>query len=554
MNRYVEHVYAVSYYVGVQTLRLLHRMGRFSAFVLQPLLFFLRRTVGAWLADVGAILREGFQNLADSFSRIGGRIGSAWKRHPLQGVLAVLLLPVAACRRHRQGAKRLLRFGAAVAALAMLVSTIQYWNGITYAMALTVDGDVWGYVTDESVLQDGASMAQERVIGTDEWHAFQTQPVMTLSMAHETAILDKTQVCDLLLKKSDMSLIRACGIYVDGVLQGAVQDEDRAEDLLQDILDEYCEDREGVTASFFQMVELIEGLYPVSSVYAVQAMKERLITQGSEKEFYTVKDGDTFASVEQQTGATASDLRRLNPTMGSTLKAGQVLLVKDSKPHLKVLVTGTIQYEVEVPYTTQRVADASLNKGTERVRIKGKNGVNLVTATVAYLDSEELFSTVVSSTVVQEPVTKVIAYGTKVKHSKTYKGGKYAQGYFIWPVPYTRNITQHFGSAGGHGALDIAAAGIRGQNIVAADGGTVVVAAYRKGTSYGSYGKYIVIDHGGGYQTLYAHCDELLVSPGDVVQQGQTIGLVGNTGRSTNPHLHFEVQINGRRVNPSTYF
>ena len=93
-----------------------------------------------------------------------------------------------------------------------------------------------------------------------------------------------------------------------------------------------------------------------------------------------------------------------------------------------------------------------------------------------------------------------------------------------------------------------------GEDILAADGGKVIVAENPKGTSYWSFGKYIIIDHGGGYQTVYAHCSELLVKEGDTVLQGQRIALVGNTGRSTSPHLHFEVRVNGRRVNPLKFY
>lgn len=69
----------------------------------------------------------------------------------------------------------------------------------------------------------------------------------------------------------------------------------------------------------------------------------------------------------------------------------------------------------------------------------------------------------------------------------------------------------------------------------------------------GSYGYYIILDHGDGIQTLYAHCSELLVSVGDVVTKGQVIAKVGSTGNSTGPHVHFEVRINGERVDPLPY-
>ena len=84
--------------------------------------------------------------------------------------------------------------------------------------------------------------------------------------------------------------------------------------------------------------------------------------------------------------------------------------------------------------------------------------------------------------------------------------------------------------------------------IYAADGGTVSFAGWK-----GGYGNLVIVDHGGFYQTYYAHCSEILVSEGDQVYQGQNIALVGSTGNSTGPHLHFEVRYNGEPMNPLDY-
>ena len=72
-------------------------------------------------------------------------------------------------------------------------------------------------------------------------------------------------------------------------------------------------------------------------------------------------------------------------------------------------------------------------------------------------------------------------------------------------------------------------------------------------TNHSTYGKSIVIDHGNGISTIYAHCTSLMVSLGDSVEAGQTIATVGTTGRASGPHLHFEYMINGVRVNPAKY-
>jgi murein DD-endopeptidase MepM/ murein hydrolase activator NlpD len=128
--------------------------------------------------------------------------------------------------------------------------------------------------------------------------------------------------------------------------------------------------------------------------------------------------------------------------------------------------------------------------------------------------------------------------------------GEGASGMFSWPV--TGTITSPFGwrsnPFGGapefHQGLDIAAP--TGTTVTAAASGTVIMAQW-----YGGYGNYILIDHGGGYSTGYGHLSAIYVSNGQTVQKGQAIGAVGSTGESTGPHLHFEVRINGKPVDPA---
>jgi murein DD-endopeptidase MepM/ murein hydrolase activator NlpD len=123
-------------------------------------------------------------------------------------------------------------------------------------------------------------------------------------------------------------------------------------------------------------------------------------------------------------------------------------------------------------------------------------------------------------------------------------------GSFSWPV--TGTITSPFGwrsnPFGGspefHQGLDIAAP--TGTTVTAAAGGTVIMAQW-----YGGYGNYILIDHGGGYSTGYGHLSQIYVSNGQSVSRGQAIGAVGSTGQSTGPHLHFEVRIDGKPVDPA---
>ena len=107
------------------------------------------------------------------------------------------------------------------------------------------------------------------------------------------------------------------------------------------------------------------------------------------------------------------------------------------------------------------------------------------------------------------------------------------------------------GQYGTHGGTDIGAS--YGSAIYAAGSGTVVI-AYNNSAYNGGYGNYAMINHGNGIQTLYAHMSVCSVTVGQTVSAGQTIGYVGSTGRSTGPHLHFEVRVNGSRVDPQSYY
>lgn len=102
------------------------------------------------------------------------------------------------------------------------------------------------------------------------------------------------------------------------------------------------------------------------------------------------------------------------------------------------------------------------------------------------------------------------------------------------------------GQTKGHSGMDLAVP--TGTSVRAALPGTVTVSQYSS-----SYGYYVMIDHGGGLATLYAHNSKLLVKVGDVVQAGDIVSLSGSTGRSTGPHLHFEVRVNGERTDPRSY-
>ncbi|MGM0365997.1 MAG: murein hydrolase activator EnvC family protein [Actinomycetota bacterium] len=130
---------------------------------------------------------------------------------------------------------------------------------------------------------------------------------------------------------------------------------------------------------------------------------------------------------------------------------------------------------------------------------------------------------------------------------KSLTHGTSPTGKLLWPT--NGKLSSRFGPRGGrfHSGIDIYCS--RGTPIVAADAGQVIETGY-----HGGYGNFILIYHGGGFATFYAHLDGFAVSGGQSVSRGQTIGYVGTTGWTTGPHVHFEVRINGSARNPMGYF
>lgn len=131
--------------------------------------------------------------------------------------------------------------------------------------------------------------------------------------------------------------------------------------------------------------------------------------------------------------------------------------------------------------------------------------------------------------------------------------GAYGDGILSWPLPNNKRISSYFGyrilygRQDFHTGIDIPAS--MGTSIQSADAGKVILTQ----KSNTGYGWYVVVDHGGGIVTLYAHASAIYVSTGDMVQKGQSLAGVGSTGNSTGNHLHFEVRVNNKQINPLNY-
>ncbi len=215
-------------------------------------------------------------------------------------------------------------------------------------------------------------------------------------------------------------------------------------------------------------------------------------------------------------------------------------LYSDLAPRLDVTSTRAVTYTETIPYETITQENDQLDQTYRATLQEGSAGEAVVTAEIQTVDGQEHGRTILARTVLSEATDEIVEVGTRNVGIGT--------GEFDLPV-YGYTFTSGFKWRWGklHSGVDLAVA--EGTPVYAADNGKVIVAE----DSGNGYGNYIIIDHQNGFKTLYGHNSELLVSVGDIVAKGDKIALSGNTGNSTGPHLHFEIQVNDEKVDPQQY-
>ena len=217
--------------------------------------------------------------------------------------------------------------------------------------------------------------------------------------------------------------------------------------------------------------------------------------------------------------------------------------VKAEINKLNVKTVSTKVNEICVPYTTKNVYTTKEFVGYSKVTTAGVNGLTKETIVTEKVNAGPECEIEITKEVVSEPVQQVVTNGTARKNAS--KKAAVSSG-FIFPINARYKVSSYYGDGRNHKGVDICAD--KGVAIMAVGGGTVTYSGYD-----GDFGYNIIIDHGNGIKTRYAHASALYVQKGATVSQGDIIAAVGSTGYSTGNHLHFEVIVNGVRVNPAPY-
>lgn len=292
-----------------------------------------------------------------------------------------------------------------------------------------------------------------------------------------------------------------------------------------------------VEIAFGEDVEVVESYVNTDQITDVNTAIDLVTKDKEENKLYEVESGDCLTTIADKFNLSLAKLLEMNSylTADSTIDIGDEIVVTVPEPELSVIVKEERTYEEDYNAPIQYIDDDSMYQGEEVVQQEGTTGHRQVVAIISYRNGDETGREIIHETIMNESVPQVVIRGTLVPptYIKPLSGGTLSSGF------EKRWGTFHYG-------IDWACP--IGTAIKASCGGTVISAGWASG-----YGYCVTLQHPDGKQTRYGHLSKILVSVGQKVAQGEKIALSGNTGDSTGPHVHFEIIVNGTRVNPMNY-
>lgn len=455
---------------------------------------------------------HGFELFQTARYRAGVRLRAAWPE--LQGLVR----------------EKGLRIGIVlVLSVVALITTAVF----TIGYSVSVNGEEIGVVhaaEEVTTMQDAVRRDFENLEMNQDVE-------LSFAFVPKSALSNQKELRQAFLETYDRTVDGAV-IQVEGETRAVLPTEEEAYEVLKTLQDKYTE--EGAKVTFDQPVEVLLKPVPLSMAVGVESAVELLEGRNTADSFYTVQEGDTFWSIASAYQMDVETLMAINGSKKEHINIGDTLTVKIPVPYLSVRATRDVVYTEDIPFTTRNIDDPNIYRGRSTVVTAGVTGKKEIEATVVRVNGIEVSRTILKETILSEPVEKVVRVGTKTP-PRTMATGSFAR-------PTSGYLTSRFGYRWGrsHQGIDVGAS--TGTPIYAADGGVISMSGWN-----GGYGKMIAINHENGYVTYYAHCSRLLYNSGKRVAKGDVIAYVGNTGRSTGPHLHFEIRKNGTPVNPLNY-
>lgn len=362
-------------------------------------------------------------------------------------------------------------------------------SGVTLGYTVSYSDEVIAVVSSEADYKKADAIVVEQL---DEKTAKEAaiRPKFGITLTVTDKLNNTEEIVDAIIDNND-DIVKANALFVNGNIAACVEGEE-LDSLLAKHLTEYYVEGAQNKAEFVDDVKIESGYYLKDDVVGIDSAK--------------------------------------NVINGLTVKTVSV-----------------VTSQVEIPFETKNVKTSEKPIGYSAVTTKGQNGISEKTEEVVKLNGEVNSTTELSKKVIKEQVTQVVTVGTAINRVAATTRAKAASAGFICPVQKGQfTVSAYYGDGRNHKGIDLAAN--KGTPIFAVAAGTVTYAGYDS-----DFGYNVVIQHSNGMKTRYAHANALCVSVGNTVAQGDMIATVGNSGWSTGNHLHFEVIVNGTRVNPGPY-
>ncbi len=299
-----------------------------------------------------------------------------------------------------------------------------------------------------------------------------------------------------------------------------------------------------LSMDFSEKIEAVETYLPADQLTSLEDAINLVVMEQEQPSVYEVVAGDTLTAIASRVNLPMEQIVEMNDILedvNTILHIGDQLLITVPEPELSVTRVEEKSYDEVYDADIKYIDNKNWYTNRVEVRVQPSAGFRRVVAKVYYVNDKEVAREILKEEVVKEAVAKVVERGTQVppNYIKPINGGRVTSTFGKRPQPMP-------GASTNHQAVDWGTP--TGTPVYASSGGTVERAGW-----IGTYGYAIYIKHPDGTQTRYAHLSKILVKVGQKVKQKDKIALSGNTGNSTGPHLHFEMIINGKKVDPLKY-
>lgn len=409
----------------------------------------------------------------------------------------------------------------------------------SFGYKVSVGDATLGVIPSKETLENVMSDLNDEVFAiTGEEFKLPAEPKASLRFSLDRNMLSEASFAES-LKSVSPAMIPAYTILVDGKMVVALPSEKMASETVEEYKYSFFDKSTDADVDFANDVEISYMFCPKEILHTKESAISYLLN--GEFSYYTSDKSQTVEELADSIGVAKEMILKANDIENNIVNDGQILKVYSGRMFADIVALQHVQREEPIPFETVQKDSGELYQGITKVQTAGVEGVKAVDECITYINGVETKRDVLEESVLKSPKVQIELVGTKEPPPSVGTGSL--------TMPTKGNLSSRFGSRWGrqHKGIDLCAP--VGTPIYAADNGTVTYSQFNDG----GYGYMIQINHGNGMETYYAHCSELLVEKGQVVAKGDLIAKVGNTGRSTGAHLHFEVRQEGSPTDPLSY-